>query len=278
MGVQVTTPTDLPVDGDGSHDQLTWAETGGALSVPALEGPGYAAGVVLPQNDVDYEWRQAGRHSRATVNRTVMSDEGFLSSCILYQGAFNVGGGTLSVTLAPSRVGVDADDDGGVALEVKIPAGSPLVLTASKDTYVNLKEDGSVEIQEVPNSDPAPTPSADYVAIWVLVSDGTELTAANLADGIAPFPCLGTATAGIGIRKAIIEDLTITTIAELPLSDSGATVPQSEGAIRYNGTFWTVRDQLGSHTISEPIRKWSTGFTVSSGTAITARTMFWPER
>lgn len=203
MGFVVTTPTDLPTNGDGSQDQLTWAESGGALIVPPSEGPGYGGAVPLPSNDVDYEWRQGGRWSRATVNRSVLSDEGWLSSCILKQGTFNLNGGTLDITLTPTRVVVDADGDGGVVLEIK--ATTPETLGASRDTYLNINEAGSIELQVVGNGDPAPVPTAGYVAIWLLETDATELINADPVSGIAPFPCL----AEVGARSLVAEELNV---------------------------------------------------------------------
>lgn len=203
MGFQVTTPTIIPVNPDGSQDQLTFAEAGGPWSPSAKEGPGYAVGNPLPAGDVNYQAQAAGRWSRATANRTVLSDEGLFSTSVVSQGTFNVSGGTLNITLTPSRVVVDVNADGGVVLEVSAPAGSPEALPANTDTYVSLDETGLVDVTSVPNGDPAPAPPLGYAQIWKLETDGVELIQVDVIQGVCPFPCF----AEVGARNMITEEL-----------------------------------------------------------------------
>jgi hypothetical protein len=229
MGFIVTAPTAVPVDGDGSQDQETWGESGGPFSVPAEEDGGLGA-QVLAANTVNYIAQKSGRWSRATSDRMARSDEGLLSSCVLSQGTWNTGAATLDVTLTPSRVVIDYNNDGGIVLEIKAPAGSPETLAASRDTYLSLSEAGAYALTAVPNDDPPPAAPANHVHIWVLVTDATELTAANLANGVASFPCFGPT---IGARTAVIEDLSAITTRgadptdPLPLTN-GATIAASK--------------------------------------------------
>jgi len=259
MGFQVTAPTAVPVDGDGSQDQETWAEGAGTIATPAEEGAGLVA-QVLAAATVNFNAQKSGRVSRSTMNRMVLGDEGFLSTCILSAGTFNVAGGTLNITLTPTRVVVDDDDTGGIVLEIKAPVGSPETLTALRDTYLNLNEAGAYELQVVGNGDPAPTPTAGYVAIWLLVTDGTQLDSATLISGVAPFPCLGTTSSGIGIRKAVIElptlggtaanAVTVTgtaTFAEDAAFDGGLTVSAGQ-TLTANGDV-TLGDAAGDSII-----------------------------
>lgn len=51
--------------------------------------------------------------------------------------------------------------------------------TASKDTYVNVNEDGTLEYQEVANGAGAPTPSTNYVAFAKVITNGSAVTSAT---------------------------------------------------------------------------------------------------
>jgi hypothetical protein len=74
---------------------------------------------------------------------------------------------------------VDADDNGGVVIQYNVTAGSPHVFTASRDTYVDLAEDGTATYTAVANGAPEPAVAASSVRVWKVVTDGTEITSAN---------------------------------------------------------------------------------------------------
>jgi len=190
MGFQITTPTAIPLAGDGSHLSPTWGEGGGPFIVPPNKVAGLGS-VTLSSNDVNYEWQHDARWIRAIRDRVAFSDEGLLTTCVLFQGAWNIGGGTLGVTLTPTRIVIDVNADGGTIIEVTAPVGSPEVLTALRDTYVDFNEAGGYTLAAVPNNDPEPAVTPGHVRVYQLTTDGTELVSVSLAQGVAPFPCLG---------------------------------------------------------------------------------------
>jgi hypothetical protein len=168
--------TAIPVSGAGTYDDPTWGESGGPYSVPAEVATGLGS-VALASNTVNYNWQHLARWSRAIRDRMVWSDSGLYASFILpNSGTWTTGGGTLNGNCPQALVSIDADDDGGVVVQFYVSVGSPHLFTASKDTYVNLDETGAVEYQEVNLGDPAPTPTAGYVAVWLVVTDATEIT------------------------------------------------------------------------------------------------------
>lgn len=196
----MTAPTDIPVNANGTYDEPTWGEGGGPFSVPAEETSGLGA-QVLAANTVNYEWQHVARWLRAMcITRMVPSDAGLLGSFLFpNSGTWNVGGGTLNGTLGASWIAVDANDDGGVIIQYNVPLGSPHAFTASKDTYVNVAEDGDVEYLAVNNGDPQPLPTAGYVNIWKVVTDGTEITAATVSVPEYPiFKTIGVESLGVG--------------------------------------------------------------------------------
>jgi hypothetical protein len=174
-------PTDIPVNGDGTYDEPTWGELGGPFSVPGIEGTGQIAGTALESNTLNYEWQHPARWIRAyAITRSVPSDQGLYGSFLFpNSGGWNVSGGTLNGTLGSSWILVDADDDGGVVIQFNVPAGSPHVFTASRDTYVDLAEDGTATYTAVANGAPEPAVAASSVRVWKVVTDGTEITSAN---------------------------------------------------------------------------------------------------
>jgi len=267
MGFEITAPTDIPVDGDGSQNVATWGEDGGPFTVPSpMEDDGFDPATALNANSLNYPYSRYGRWIRSLVNRSVFADEGLFATCIVSQGTWNIGAATLNVTLTPTRVVVDATGDGGVVLEIKGPPGSPETLTANKDTYLNLDEEGNYELQEVGNGAGAPTPTVGYVNIWILVTDAGELTSVSTPASVIPAPCFLNlcALAAIILGDAtVLGDLALT--GEARFTDSGTTLPTVAGAFRNNGTFWSVRDTLGVHTFSDQKRGYDPTFAVSAG-------------
>jgi hypothetical protein len=159
---------------------------------------------------------------------------------------FNVGQGTTNVTLKPVRIVVDygpnplapAAPDGGVVLELFATAGSPEALPASSDSYVDVAEDGTVTVTSVPNGDPAPALALGFVRFYILVTDGVELTTAELAPGVAPFPCLGPT---VGIASAVAGDITTQT-----LEVAGAPAELGEGYNVPDGKTSTIGDSTST--------------------------------
>lgn len=172
----MTATTIIPVNANGTHDDATWGESGGPYSVPGMEQVGLMPGTPLAADTLNYEWQHLARWVRALRDRLPRTDAGILASCILPgSGAWNIAGGTLDGTLGPSWICVDANDDGGVIVQFNLPLGAPHTFNASRDTYVNLNEAGAVEYQAVALGD-VPSPTAGYVPIWKIVTDGTEIT------------------------------------------------------------------------------------------------------
>jgi hypothetical protein len=172
-------PTDIPVNVDGTYREPTWGE-GGSFSQSGHEANGAGAGVMIGANDFNEPRRHSARWIRALITRTVPSDAGLFGSFLLPgSGGWNVSGGTLNGTLGASWVLVDADDNGGVVIQYNVTAGSPHVFTASRDTYVDLAEDGTATYTAVANGNPEPAVAASSVRVWKVVTDGTEITAAT---------------------------------------------------------------------------------------------------
>jgi hypothetical protein len=172
-------PTDIPVNVDGTYREPTWGE-GGSFSQSGHEANGAGAGVMIGANDFNEPRRHSARWIRALITRTVPSDAGLFGSFLVPgSGGWNVSGGTLNGTLGASWILVDADDDGGVVIQYNVTAGSPHVFTASRDTYVDLAEDGTATYTAVANGAPEPAVAASSVRVWKVVTDGTEITAAT---------------------------------------------------------------------------------------------------
>jgi hypothetical protein len=177
--VMPNAPTDIPVNVDGTYREPTWGE-GGSFDPSGHEANGAGAGVMIGANDFNEPRRHAARWIRAMITRSVPSDAGLFGSFLLPgSGGWNVSGGTLNGTLGASWVLVDADDDGGVVIQYNVTAGSPHVFTASRDTYVDLAEDGTATYTAVANGAPEPAVAASSVRVWKVVTDGTEITSAT---------------------------------------------------------------------------------------------------
>jgi hypothetical protein len=178
----------IPVSGAGTYDSPTWGESGGPFSVPPTVAAGLGS-VALPSNTFNYLPQHQARWIRAIRDRMVWSSSGLFDSFILpNSGTWTTGGATLDGSCDQALVMIDASDDGGVVVEFFVAVGSPHTFTASRDTYVNLNEAGLVEYQEVANAAPAPSPTAGYVAVWKVVTDGTEIdTVTNIIPVIPVF-------------------------------------------------------------------------------------------
>lgn len=201
MGFQVSTLTALPLDPDGSHDSPTWGESGGPYDVPAKEDTGYN-GDPLTSNDMNYTRQHWARWTRAMRDRMVFADEGLFATCVVKQGGWNLNAGTLDITLAPTRVVIDVDGDGGTVLEIKAPAGDPETLPASSDVYIDIDESGDVVLVAVANGAPEPAVTSDHARVWRLVTNETELKSAGLVDGVAEFPCFAT----VGVLQLVVTE------------------------------------------------------------------------
>lgn len=238
MPLQTATPTDLPRNADTTLNRPTWGESGGPFALPALTDSGYPANSALPSNDLNYKFQEPGRWARsAAIDRNVFSSEGLFTSCAVGPAVFNVGGGTLNITLKPVRIVVDygpnplapAAPDGGVVLELFALGGSPEPLPANSDSYVDVAENGTVTVTSVPSGNPAPALALGFVRFYILETDGLELTTAELAPGVAPFPCLGPITGAANIQAteitagaATVTDLSVPTGGSLEV-ENGAS-------------------------------------------------------
>lgn len=207
----------IPVNGDGTFDDPTWGESG-SFSDSAYEGTGCPNGTLIGPNDFNQPRKHAMRWIRALRDRQFPSDQGLFDSCMIKTGTWNVSGGTLDGTLTVSWVMIDASDDGGVVVEVAIGAGSPHTFGANKDTYVNLNESGAVEYQEVPTGDPTPTPTAGYINVWMVQTDGAEITAADVMIPTVPTVKSLRATGTVNV------DGLLTAEAGLVVTASGANI------------------------------------------------------
>lgn len=178
---RMTAPTDIPVNGDGTYDEPTWGEAGGPFTVPAFEAVGASDGQALDANTLNYEWQHVARWVRATgISRMVPSDQGLFGSFLFPgSGSWTTGGATLNSSIPAAWVVIDADDDGGVVVQFNVPAGTPHAFTANKQTFVALNEAGAVEYNAVNLGDPAPSPSAGYVNVWNVTTNGSEVVSGD---------------------------------------------------------------------------------------------------
>lgn len=192
--------TDIPVNANGTYDEPTWAESG-SFSDSAYEGTGMPSGTLVGPNDFNAPRRHAMRWLRAMRDRIVWSDAGLYGSFLVPRstagyGAWVVAG--LNGSISPVWVMIDADDDGGVVVPFYVSVASPHLFDASRDTYVNLDEDGLAEYQAVSLGDPPPTPTAGYVAVWKVITSGVAITSSSvLLSTIPVFKTIAIETLGV---------------------------------------------------------------------------------
>jgi hypothetical protein len=202
------TNTPFPVTAAGTHDDATWGEGSAPFSIP----PQLVAGMIdtdpLPADTLNYVWQICAAWTRALRDRMCWSDAGLYGTFVLPSSASGYASwlvAGLSGNIDPVWVMIDAGDDGGVVVPFYVSLGSAHLFTASRDTYVNLNEDGLVEYQEVPNSDPPPTPTALYVAVWKVVTDATDITSSTvLIPTIPVFKAIGVTDLHV-IENVLIE-------------------------------------------------------------------------
>jgi hypothetical protein len=292
MAFVVTAITPIPVNPDSSFAAPAWGEVAGTFARPAVADPGYINGQTVDEAEINYAWQHGARWTRAAaINRMVHTNEGFFCSCVVtpdYESGFNVGGGTLDITLAPTRIVVDVDSDGGTVIEVKATLGSPQTLPANSKHYVSFDEAGSVTVTSVGLIAPEPPPPAGEVFIWVLETDGVELVDVDTYTDVPSFPCLGPL---VGLAAAFVTSLTVPdggtinvgtgitfdvkewACEYLQLVD-GAPLPNAQGRIVNSGTWLAVADAAGARqrSLSDPRRGYAEGAGPFGGTTTVATT------
>jgi len=214
MPLETTPITEIPVNANGTFDQPTWGESGPAFSVPPTEGAGLGS-VALTSNTVNYEFQHPARHLRGMLDRQVLSDEGLFTSCVLTQGAWNVGAATLNITLARTRLVIDFAQDGGIVFELRAAAGTPEVLPALSDSYVDIDDAGIVTVVSVAQPGGEPAVTANSVRAYKLVTDATELTSATNVPSMPVLPCFGNVGASSFVANLITAITKLTSNTEL---------------------------------------------------------------
>ncbi len=173
-----------PMNPSGSTNLPSW-NSGAANQVEPSAGKkvlGWVAGED-PSSSTD-NWVKARNSEMCQFlhHRHARCDTGLFGTWLQSGLLPATGGGTLTSVLAPyGDLYID-----GVLVEVEPDTRN---WTASKDTYIAVNEDGAREYNEVPNSDPAPTPTAGYTNIVKVVTNGLELTTASAV--VPQVPTLG---------------------------------------------------------------------------------------
>jgi hypothetical protein len=185
----MTAPQEFPAT-LGVYDLPMWAEDG-TVTDPgdAYEETGFSAGESLPAAVLNFPHREAARWARALAARALDGSANLMGTWAPDAAAWTPIAAGLNATLAASTLWLDPDDTGAVKVQARVVAGNPHTFTASKDTYVAVSianmlalhdDPTSMEFDEVANGAGAPTPSAGFIYVWKVVTDGSTITSSTL--------------------------------------------------------------------------------------------------
>lgn len=195
------TPTDLPNDGESADagDYNPYILALYALLNGGLDGDNFIPGS-LPWAVMDA--------FTDSIPATAMQDNGNLELYRLEaQISFVASGIVWSATTGLGASMTDGYVYATSGKRVKVDAVTNRAFTASKDTYVDIAPNGTVNYSEVSNNAAAPVVPTGYIRIAVVVTSGSAVTAIHGLARRNPGNEIGRFTAGAATDRLTVQNI-----------------------------------------------------------------------